>query len=1266
MNQLTKVLLEDLLEAGKKKITAIYGGGFKPPTKGHFDVVVKATEQNPEIDDFLIYVGGGERNSITQGESIQIWELYKKYLPMKVQVVPVKSPIGDILRYAKEHPEEEVLWVIGARENNPEDFADIASRTRTLNKYPNIELRVIQTSGGVSGTAARKAAKDNNKEQFFKMTPDIEEKDQVWDTVTSVVTEVGEANLKPYKWQEVDREGYSIYVRFETESETTYSVDLSTDKYKDTPVFLVEFSAKTKEHQGSSSRVVVNKGEMYRVMSTLTDIIKTYLKKFKKVKGIVYYPSKKGNEEFGTQRDNLYRAFITKAIPGIKFEPVNTTLYGDGIVALMPDTVIKEIVTDTEVICDNCGWEWSIEDGGDDLYMCHKCGHDNNPDLDEASDPEAGTALPYGSGFAPIKENASYSKDIDVKEKILELTKHMLAKGMNIKPLPKVKFVNGDRDNARDFLGRTAYYNPNNSTITLYTEGRHPKDIVRSFSHEMIHHMQNLEDRLGDVSTTNTMEDDNIDKLEQEANLKGTMTFRNWTDSLNEVKEEVTDSMVVVLSRKGNQINLYNLRTNEALGNINTYGNEVTGVAAKKGYGPLMYELGMANIYPKGLQSDRHGNTEPAAEAVWKKYIAGASPNIKVEKLTPKDRDYRTTYAGDGYDSSFIPDFYNYKFYNPNTAILKQLIKRGNALSDELKKQILLDSDKLYNEMVNEANLKGTMTFRNWTDSLNENTTTNSYPFKVTDKTYDDEDDSLITVSYELTTPDNSYRVEFYSGEYSAEAKTFDLSFGVNTGRLNTIDTFQMTGEGNARKIFKTILNIVEDFINKEDVEKIVVDGTDEKRKRIYKAIFSSTPPNISDKIELKEAKNKDPFGLLENLLNEGRYDKITRELTDITINAWKDDEKSGEPIGRVEFEVGPGKDFEYGDLEFIYRGIAVFANIYQYRHNGSATPDKGMVEVDFYIPRSELPKMWEKIYFDLISVIRHEIEHLTQSGKNVKGVVIDKDNPKLNRPGKQMADDNNTRSWLRLHQSTNKGTEYYELEKEVDANLQGLYLKAKKTRTPFDKVVDDYLKYDVKFTPSQIEYVKNVWRPRLKALSLPLLETKYKLKQVMNEEETEQTYTIYCDMDGVLVDFDKGYKALTGKETTHVDVQGKNEFWGTFRNGLEGRKMSEKDYWANLQWMPDGKDLWNHIKQYKPTLLSAPSRDPQSRWGKRIWVKKNIPGTPLILAYAESKKNYANKTAILIDDRISNINDWNAAGGIGILHTSTETTLEKLSKYGI
>ena len=38
-----------------------------------------------------------------------------------------------------------------------------------------------------------------------------------------------------------------------------------------------------------------------------------------------------------------------------------------------------EIVTNTKIICDNCGWSWNKADGGDDLYICHKCNHNNTP-----------------------------------------------------------------------------------------------------------------------------------------------------------------------------------------------------------------------------------------------------------------------------------------------------------------------------------------------------------------------------------------------------------------------------------------------------------------------------------------------------------------------------------------------------------------------------------------------------------------------------------------------------------------------------------------------------------------------------------------------------------------------------------------------------------------------------------------------------------------------------------------------------------------------
>ena len=42
--------------------------------------------------------------------------------------------------------------------------------------------------------------------------------------------------------------------------------------------------------------------------------------------------------------------------------------------------ILKELVTNMEIICDNCGWRWKIKDGGNDLYICHKCNHDNTPE----------------------------------------------------------------------------------------------------------------------------------------------------------------------------------------------------------------------------------------------------------------------------------------------------------------------------------------------------------------------------------------------------------------------------------------------------------------------------------------------------------------------------------------------------------------------------------------------------------------------------------------------------------------------------------------------------------------------------------------------------------------------------------------------------------------------------------------------------------------------------------------------------------------------
>ena len=89
--------------------------------------------------------------------------------------------------------------------------------------------------------------------------------------------------------------------------------------------------------------------------------------------------------------------------------------------------------------------------------------------------------------------------------------------------------------------------------------------------------------------------------------------------------------------------------------------------------------------------------------------------------------------------------------------------------------------------------------------------------------------------------------------------------------------------------------------------------------------------------------------------------------------------------------------------------------------------------------------------------------------------------------------------------------------------------------------------------------------------------------------------YTIYCDMVGVIVDFVKGYKELTGYYTkSHPDAR---TFW-------EPVDSEGPSFWATLPWMPDGQQLWRYIKRYKPNILSSPSRSLSSREGKKIWCK--------------------------------------------------------------
>ena len=162
--------------------------------------------------------------------------------------------------------------------------------------------------------------------------------------------------------------------------------------------------------------------------------------------------------------------------------------------------------------------------------------------------------------------------------------------------------------------------------------------------------------------------------------------------------------------------------------------------------------------------------------------------------------------------------------------------------------------------------------------------------------------------------------------------------------------------------------------------------------------------------------------------------------------------------------------------------------------------------------------------------------------------------------------------------------------------------------------------------------------------------------------KSNELKYKIYCDMDGVLVDFDKQFTESISpwKPKQFIDKNGLDEFW---------KEIDERGvgFWVGMKWMEDGKELFEHItSNYEVELLSSPSRSETSRLGKRLWVRNHKLGVKLNLEYSKNKQKFAAPNHVLIDDRKDIIERWEEAGGIGILHTSTKNTIECLRKKGI
>ena len=172
--------------------------------------------------------------------------------------------------------------------------------------------------------------------------------------------------------------------------------------------------------------------------------------------------------------------------------------------------------------------------------------------------------------------------------------------------------------------------------------------------------------------------------------------------------------------------------------------------------------------------------------------------------------------------------------------------------------------------------------------------------------------------------------------------------------------------------------------------------------------------------------------------------------------------------------------------------------------------------------------------------------------------------------------------------------------------------------------------------------------------------------------------FKIFLDMDGVVTNFEGSFININSNEKnenwdTFVEKYGRDKAWSIVdENGIE--------WWSNMPWIEDGKQLWDFVKDFDPTILSRPSRSKESSLGKFEWCKRelhiiqeNYTTSAKLKKWSEqsriiltsNKELFATRyeNSILIDDTKRNIEKWEEVGGIGILHKSTKQTIEQLNR---
>jgi len=198
------------------------------------------------------------------------------------------------------------------------------------------------------------------------------------------------------------------------------------------------------------------------------------------------------------------------------------------------------------------------------------------------------------------------------------------------------------------------------------------------------------------------------------------------------------------------------------------------------------------------------------------------------------------------------------------------------------------------------------------------------------------------------------------------------------------------------------------------------------------------------------------------------RYDRVANLTSSLVFKKWKKDITKGKKTSHsvfhfkkygVEFDVEATLKCKKGFNGLTVDGGSDYSEEAEY---------SDFISANFIIDPEWLPEYWEEISMWLKDVFRHELEHLLHSnGDNLI-------------PEKYIEDDLAVRVMIKsklLPYSC-----YFVLPKEVDANLRGMYFRARKEKRPFSEVINYYLD-NYSLTEAERNNIMKVWRNRAKEL---------------------------------------------------------------------------------------------------------------------------------------------------------------------------------------